>query len=282
MAQRPDRDTSSTGQIGTGGDWLDIHFEASRLEYEVQLRAVGIKPGWHVLDAACGTGPFLPWLTDLVGSEGRLTALDLAPDNVAAVERRAAGWQLSCPVETRVGNVLAIPYPDDNFDAVWFANTTAYLTDEELNVALTELRRVVRPGGLVAIKEIDGTMNRVVPAPPGLTLRMFQVAANAGSVQMIGHLRTPLLPGWLRRAGLVDIWRRTILIERTSPLDPPSRAAWHGALTFFAACAADLELPLADREVWARLRDPAGLERFLDDPDCSLVEGNLLTVGRVP
>ena len=33
---------SSTGQVFTGGEWLDNHFEAARPEYEAQVRAVGI------------------------------------------------------------------------------------------------------------------------------------------------------------------------------------------------------------------------------------------------
>ena len=88
------------------------------------MRAVGIEPGWRVLDAACGSGSFLPWLAELVGPRGSLAALDLAPDNVALVERRVAGVVLPCPVEARVGTVLALPYPDAAFDAAWFANTT--------------------------------------------------------------------------------------------------------------------------------------------------------------
>ena len=43
-----------------------------------------------------------------------------------------------------------------------------------------------------------------------------------------------------------------------------------------------LDLPPADRDLWARLRDPAGLDAFLDDPDCALIEGNILAVGTVP
>src|SRR3954466_5641770 len=85
---------SSTGQAWTGSGWLDLHFEVSRPAYEAQLRAVGIQPGWAVLDAPCGSGAFLPWLADIVGPGGGLGALDLAPENVATVEGRLAGWGL--------------------------------------------------------------------------------------------------------------------------------------------------------------------------------------------
>ncbi len=271
---------SSTGHDMASGDWLDNHFEAARPEYEAQLRAVGLRPGWRVLDAACGSGSFLPWLAELVGPGGGLAALDLAPENVALVEQRLGAWDLPCPVAARVGSVLALPYPNAVFDAAWFANTSQYLSDDELATALAELRRVVRPGGLVAVKESDGTLSRVLPAPPGLHLRLLQATANAA--QAHGILRAPALPGWLRRAGLAAVWRRTTLIERAAPLDPPTRQFWRDDLTFGAGLAPTHDLPTTDQEVWARFRDPAALDAFLDDPDFCGCEANILTVGTVP
>jgi len=41
-------------------------------------------------------------------------------------------------------------------------------------------------------------------------------------------------------------------------------------------------LPEADQAFWARLRAAGGVERFLDEPDVVLTEGNALVVGRVP
>ena len=267
---------------GTGGDWLDSHFEAARPEYEAQLRAVGIRPGWHVLDAGCGCGSFLPGLAELVGPGGRLAALDLAPDNVALVARRVQGWALPCPIAAQAGTVLALPYPDASFDAAWFADTSQYLTDDELGTALAELRRVVRPGGLVAVKEADPTLDRILPARPGLLLRFMQASAAVGVTRARGVLRAPALPGWLRRAGLVDVWQRATLIERVAPLDPATRAYQRDFLAFFAARAGTCGLAAADRDAWAHFSDPAALDRFLDDPDCALLEGNILTVGTVP
>ncbi len=278
----PDMHASSTGQTFTDAAWLDDHFEAARPEYEAQLRAVGIRPGWHVLDAACGSGSFLPWLADLVGPTGHLAALDLAPDNVAVAEQRVAAAAPPCPVEARGGTVLALPYADGSLDAVWFANTAQYLTDAELVTALAEFRRVVRPGGLVAVKEADLASQSIAPAPPGLFLRLTEEAARHGVVQAVGTLRTPLLGGWLRRAGLVEVWRRATLIERSPPLDATTRRFWRNTLTLFAATAAGWDVPEADREAWEGLRDPDGLDRFLDDPDTCLIDANVLAVGRVP
>ncbi len=281
-AGTPSIHASATGQALTGAAWLDDHFVVSRPEYEAQVRAVGIQPGWRVLDAACGSGSFLPCLAELVGPTGHLAALDLAPDNVAAVEQRVAMSPLPCPVEARAGTVLDLPYADDSFDAVWFANTSQYLTDAELATALAEFRRVVRPGGLVAVKDADSAYLSITPAPPGLILRLSEEAARRGGVQAMGTLRTPLLGGWLRRAGLEDVRRRATLIERSAPLDATTRRYWRNALIFLVTAATGLDLPEADRQAWDRLRDPDERDRFLNDPDTCLIDANVLVVGRVP
>ncbi|HUG16672.1 MAG TPA: methyltransferase domain-containing protein, partial [Thermomicrobiales bacterium] len=170
---------------------------------------------------------------------------------------------------------------DDIFDAVWFANTSQYLTDEELNATLAELQRVVRPGGLVALKESDTSMIRVHPGPPGLILRWFDAVAAAG----IGHWgngpRGPSLPGRVRRSGLTDVWQRTTLIERSAPFDPVVRATWWGLFRYLTALAPELDVPAADQKFLAGISDREAFERFLDNPDCWLIEGNILTVGAV-
>ena len=89
---------SSTGQSLTTSAWLDTHFLAMQPEYETMLRWVGIQPGWHVLDAACGNGSFLPLLSELVGATGKVSAIDLAPENVQVVEQRAQQSSWLAPV----------------------------------------------------------------------------------------------------------------------------------------------------------------------------------------
>jgi hypothetical protein len=63
----PELQASSAGQAMTATSYLDAHFEVCRPEYEATLRAVGIQPGWRVLDAGCCGGSFLPPLAEGVG-----------------------------------------------------------------------------------------------------------------------------------------------------------------------------------------------------------------------
>lgn len=175
--------------------------------------------------------------------------------------------------------MFALPYPDDAFDGLWCASVTQYFSDEELLTALAEFRRVVRPGGLVAVKDIDGNLMRVPTCVPGLISHLREARARAGQTQAYGAMRGPELPAWLRRAGLVDVSSRTTLVERWPPDRPSERQYIGSALATFASMANDLELPESERNEWARLRDLG--DAVLDDPDHYYREGHVLVVGRV-
>lgn len=275
---------SSTGQALTGAGWLDTHFEACRPEYEAMLSSVGIEPGWRVLDAGCGSGSYLPLLAELVGRRGCVAAVDLASDNVAFVETRLSGWALPCPAEALTSSLKALPYPDDAFDAVWCANTTQYFGDEELPSVLAELRRVVRPGGLVAVKDVDTNLLRLYPADPLLVFRLSEPGLRPEwmSPESRGSLRGRELRRWLEGSGLTEVWQRTTLIERWAPLRTVERQFFSEWLAYLAGLAEERKVPEADLATWRSVRDPAVSDHLLDHPEFYACEGQVVAVGRVP
>jgi len=276
----PQGHTSSTGHAMATGDWLDAHFEACRPEYEAILRRVGFRLGWHVLDAGCGTGAFLPLLAELVGPTGSLAAVDLAPENVAAVAARLRDRPLPCRVECRVGGLDPLPYPDGAFDGVWCANVTQYLTDEELDRVVAEFRRVVRPGGLVAIKDSDIALTRFTTRDPRRFSQLLLAAYEHGPTQVRAAWRGPTLPTWLARAGLVEVRAQTTLIERYAPHRPVERRFMADYYRTMAAGAALNRLPDEAASEWAWLG--AHADAWVAAPDHYFREGNVLAVGRVP
>lgn len=268
---------ASSGQVFTESSWLDLHFEAMRPEYEQAVRSVGIEPGWHVLDAGCGGGSFLPLLAELVGPEGRVTALDIAPDNVAEVERRVAASPLACPVEATVGSLLHIPSPDDSFDAVWIANVLMYLADDEAERVLAEATRVTRPGGLVAAKEGSGTV-RVHPIKPDI---WFPVTQRVGS-NFRGQARHPALRFLFQRAGLEEVEQQGILIERWAPLDDANQHFFTQLQAAAARVAEDVELSDEGRAFWAAQADPTSPMAIFNHPEFAVTILQYVVTGRVP
>lgn len=71
------------------------------------------------------------------------TGVDLAPNSVAAC--RALG------LDARVASVLELPFEDASFDAGWTMSTLLHVADSDLDAALAEITRVLRPGAPLAI-----------------------------------------------------------------------------------------------------------------------------------
>lgn len=265
----------STGLSFTHPTIVDAHFDACRTEYRYLLTQAGVAPGWRVLDAGCGAGDFLPWLVELVGPDGRIAAVDLAGENVALTARRIR--TPPCPVALAQGDLRCLPYAEASFDAVWCANTVQYLDDDELALALAEMRRVVRPGGIVAIKELDPRLIFARPADPDLFAEFFRAAG-----RLPGYARQLLRAGelyrHLKRAGLAGVRQQTVLIEHFAPLTARAQAFYGPTCARLAGQALRMGLSAE----WERFVDPDGPANPLRDPDGYISEGGVLAVGVVP
>jgi ubiquinone/menaquinone biosynthesis C-methylase UbiE len=82
-----------------------------------------------------------------------VVGVDLSAEMVRRARQDHPGF------ETRVGSLTALPYPDGSFDGVLSWYSTIHTPDERLGAVLTEVRRVLRPGGhvLVAFQAGEGT-----------------------------------------------------------------------------------------------------------------------------
>jgi demethylmenaquinone methyltransferase/2-methoxy-6-polyprenyl-1,4-benzoquinol methylase len=102
-----------------------------------------VQPGDRVLDACCGTGD-LAVAAEREG--GRVTGLDFSSQMLARARRK------STTVDWLQGDLLALPFAAASFDAATVGFGVRNVDDLELG--LRELRRVLRPGGRLAILEI--------------------------------------------------------------------------------------------------------------------------------
>lgn len=138
----------ATVQIaGTPGEIYEQHMVPaifSRWSADL-IEAARVQPGQRALDVACGTGAVTRLLADRVGPGGRVTGLDLNPGMLAAARTAAARPN----VEWLEGSAVSIPLPDAGFDAVVCQQGLQFFPDKP--AALREMRRVVKPGGRLAL-----------------------------------------------------------------------------------------------------------------------------------
>ena len=112
-----------------------------------------VMPGDRVLDGACGTGDFA--LADRRAGASEVIGLDFSERMLARARSKAP------EIEWIQGDLLALPFADGSFDAATVGFGVRNVAD--LDLALRELRRVLRPGGRVAILEITTPRGIVRP-----------------------------------------------------------------------------------------------------------------------
>jgi demethylmenaquinone methyltransferase / 2-methoxy-6-polyprenyl-1,4-benzoquinol methylase len=106
--------------------------------------AAVVRPGDRVLDAACGTGDLA--LADVRAGAAVVTGVDFSEAMLERARRKSSS------VEWVRADLLALPFESGSFDAATIGFGARNL--DELDAGLRELRRVLRPGGRLAILEI--------------------------------------------------------------------------------------------------------------------------------
>ena len=109
---------------------------------------LALRPGMSVLDVGCGTGASALPAAEAVGPGGSVIGIDLA-GNLLEIARRKASMRGLANVRFEIGDMEALNYPDDHFDAVVCVFAIFFVPD--MTKQVRELWRMVRPGGQLAI-----------------------------------------------------------------------------------------------------------------------------------
>jgi ubiquinone/menaquinone biosynthesis C-methylase UbiE len=139
---------------------LGYKFRDIRLPRMNILKEVGIKPGFHVLDYGCGPGSYIVPLAKLVGESGKIYALDIHPLAIQKVKDLASKRQLA-NVETILSDCQT-GLPDNSLDVVLLYDIFHHLSDP--NRILEELRRVLKPDGILSLSDHHMKENEIVSA----------------------------------------------------------------------------------------------------------------------
>ena len=194
-----------------------------------QRRAVidrlALRAGEHVLDIGSGPGLLACEMAALVGSDGSVHGIDPS-ESMRAIAGGRRPRDGSAPVSFGVGDANALPFTDASFDVVTSTQVYEYVADME--GALAEAHRVLRPGGRLLVLDTDWD-SIVWHCRDSARMRRVLAAWDE-------HLVDPYLPrrltGLLRGAGFVVSHRAAIPLLNTG-YDPDTYSA--GLIGFIIA-----------------------------------------------
>ena len=222
-----------------------------------------LAPGQDLLDAGCGPGTITLDLAARV-APGRVLGVDREAEVIARAEQaRAERGTAAAGVEFRVADLYRLDLDDASFDVVHAHQVLQHLTDPM--AALREMRRVLRPGGLLAVRDSDYAGFVWAPRDPLLDrwLELYhQVTARNGAEADAGRF----LPGRVRAAGFTEVRASS---STWTFADDESRAWWGGLwadrvlLSAFAEQA--IEYGLAGRDELEAIA--AAWRRWAEQPD---------------
>jgi ubiquinone/menaquinone biosynthesis C-methylase UbiE len=159
-----------------------------------------LRPGMELLDCGCGPGSITVGLARYV-APGRVVGIDINPSQIELAQTSAADQSVS-NLRFETADIYRLPFPDGAFDAVFSTSVLMYLSDPV--AALREIQRVLKPGGVVGIRDPDHEAQLCAPPDP-LLKRFWQlldalIQRKGGNPNIGKHQRA-----LLRQAGFTNI-----------------------------------------------------------------------------
>ncbi|WP_181795178.1 class I SAM-dependent methyltransferase [Streptomyces sp. WELS2] len=249
------------------------HFLAAAPRHWAAVRGVGLLPGWRVLVMGRHAFGYLRWIADLVGRRGSVVVV-IPGSSPADARGSVLASRLPCPVTVVHTDGGPLPFPDDEFDAAWCAGILDTRAEEEVADLFAEVERVIRPQGVVAVRDSVPHLLIVRPGDPYLITDFRRAAAallDCPQRLTLGqdvHLQ-------LRHSGFTRVEQHVDLVEYYAPVPHPVRRYYQQALAAVARQAAIVGMD----ERWHHLRRGDDPGHPLHAPDAYVSEGYVLASG---
>lgn len=241
-------------------------------EVEAAFLLHHLRPGMRLLDVGCGPGTITAGLARAV-APGETIGIDVVPDVLDQAREANAGVP---NLRFEEGSVYALAYPDAAFDVCFAHQVLQHLTRPV--DAAREMRRTLKPGGLVAVRDADYATMTAFPHTPEIEhwRALYHAVAKRNGAEADAGRR---LPGWLEDAGFRDVTvsATTVLFHERSAVENWG-LSWAERVTHSALATQAVEYALAtpaDLEAIAE-----GWRRWTRTPQAFFFYVNIEAIGR--
>lgn len=162
------------------------------------VAAMHVTAGQTVADIGFGGGVGLRLLLEQVGPQGRVYGVDMSATALAGARRRFRVPLADGRLRLLQATMDRIALPDATFDAIATVNTIYYVPDAAVSASLTELARLLRPGGRLVLGMGDPDFMATMPWSVGV-LRLRPISAVTDALGEAGFTITDhgrLGDGW--------------------------------------------------------------------------------------
>jgi SAM-dependent methyltransferase len=181
----------------------------------------------EVLDVGCGVGHWGMILASVMRDDVRVIGIDREAAWVEKASERARARALDARFSYRQGEATKLPFPDDTFDLTTCQTLLIHLRDP--SAAIAEMRRVTKPGGLIAVAEPNNvaesllldSITNLASIDEIVELVRFQLTCERGKVAL-GEGDNSLgdrVPGLFVGAGLADV--EVYVNDKATAIFPP-------------------------------------------------------------
>jgi SAM-dependent methyltransferase len=201
-----------------------------------------LRAGLSLLDVGCGPGTISCDFAELV-APGEVVGIE---NSAAALESARNAGESIANLRFQLGDVYALEWDDNAFDVVHAHQVLQHL--REPVGALREMRRVCKPGGIVAARDADYAAMTWYPHSDGLDrwLAIYRAVARSNDAEPDAGRR---LLSWAQQAGFEQIQSSASV---WCYADEPSRAEWGGTwaerITASSVATQALELGMTTRD----------------------------------
>ena len=132
-------------------EFVESHGEHLSRRLKAAFEVASVEPGMRVLDVGCGRGEILRHCARLGAQAYGIDYADVAVRLSRDVARAEAASDNRAPIGVQRADAKRLPYPAASFDRALIFDVVEHLFPWELDAALKEVRRVLKPGGMLAI-----------------------------------------------------------------------------------------------------------------------------------